>query len=400
MDQATLVSRRFMRGECSICRTSPGIDNAPLLHHSRPWFPIIWNECQFLLSDTRRNLVIMTVGRNIIVVGGSAGGLQALLPIVGALPAAFPAAILGAFHTAADSAGTLPGIVGRSTELKVTFAEDEGPMHSGQLYLAPPDRHLLVKRGWLRVVRGPKEHGFRPAIDPLFRSAAAAYGPQVIGVLLSGGMNDGAAGMAAIKREGGTTIAQDPDEAVVANMPRSAIRRNVVDHILRAGEIGKLLLRLVAEPVAQTMSERHIPVDPTESQVDAVKSGRLAGPPSIFTCPECGGSLWELSESGTPVFRCHVGHGFSPESLIATQDARLEEALWSAVRALEERAELSSRMAERARNGNMQTLHEHYLKRSQEAEGRARFLRELLFGESASWVGGEIEPETPGPAVA
>ncbi|HVA48185.1 MAG TPA: chemotaxis protein CheB [Pirellulales bacterium] len=181
---------------------------------------------------------------DLIVIGGSAGGLPALLKVVRDLPADLPAALCVAIHMSPDSPGKLPQIVGRRTPLPCLFADDEQAILPGRIYFALVDRHLLIDDGKLRVSQGPRENGFRPALDPLFRSAARCYGPRLAGIVLSGSLGDGSHGLAAIKQSGGITIVQDPEEATIPNMPLSALRGTQIDHIIPASEMAPLIVRL------------------------------------------------------------------------------------------------------------------------------------------------------------
>ena len=274
-------------------------------------------------------------GRNIVVVGASAGGVQVLQELMRGLPGDFPAAVFVVVHTSASSPGILPQILDRAGPLPAAHARDRERIKMGRIYVAPPDLHLIIKRGEMMVTRGPRENGFRPAVDVLFRTAARSYGPRVVGIVLTGGLDDGTVGLIHIKNEGGIAVAQDPSEAVFPSMPRSAVENVNVDYVVPVAEMPALLTRLAAEPlsVGETMSRRG------NGKPDVGEAGnaiflREEGkePPSPFTCPECGGALWEKKDGKVFRYQCHVGHSYTSESLVSEKTEELEGGLWSAVR--------------------------------------------------------------------
>ncbi|MFY0542061.1 chemotaxis protein CheB [Nannocystis pusilla] len=322
--------------------------------------------------------------------GASAGGLTALLDIVRGLPSDFPAAVFVAMHMSPDNPGMLSTLLGRATVLPAALAEDRQAIERGRIYVARPDHHLLVKRAYVRVTRGPKENGFRPAVDPLFRSAASAYGARVIGVILSGGLNDGTEGLLRITEAGGLAIAQDPAEATIPSMPLSAIQTVEVHSVLRAAAIPEVLSQLIRQHVADTQA----PAAQTEDTAEygtALQHSEPPGPRSPFTCPECGGALWELADGDKLLrFRCHVGHGFTAEVLLAEQGSKLEGALWGALRALEENAALYRRQAERTGSAGLLALSRQYEQNAVEIEEYATTLRPLLNRTSV-----QLTPPTP-----
>jgi two-component system chemotaxis response regulator CheB len=316
---------------------------------------------------------------DIVVIGGSAGALRPVQNILRRLPAGLPAAVFLVIHTPPDSSGVLPAVLSKWGTLPAQNASDGEQIRAGRVYVAPPDHHLLVHRGHMSVTRGPRENRFRPAVDPLFRTAAAAYGPRVIGVILSGGQDDGAAGLAHIKRGGGVAIAQDPGDADAPSMPDSAIRQVDVDHVLSAENIAAVIAGLVQTPVEEAaMSANDEPRDPAETGTNALHTGSLPGPPSGFVCPECGGALWEVRDGELVRFQCHVGHGFSADSLLAAHSDGLDMALWTALRALEESAALRRRMADHARKRGMSAIAEAYEEHALDSEARAQIIRRVL----------------------
>jgi two-component system, chemotaxis family, protein-glutamate methylesterase/glutaminase len=318
--------------------------------------------------------------RDIVVIGGSAGALTALRKILHGLPPEFSAAIFVVIHSSSESPGLLAAILNRIGRLPAEKATDGDPIRSGRVYVAPPDHHLLIKAGHVRVTRGPRENRFRPAVDPLFRTAAAAYGPRVIGVILSGGQDDGVLGLSRIKSHGGVAIVQEPTDAETPGMPDKAIRQIAIDHVVRADDMAAVISGLVALPVEEEVVEVHDETrrDTAEAGTDALESGSLPGTPSPFRCPECGGALWELRDGELIRFQCHVGHGFNGESLVAAQSDELEGALWAALRLLEENAVLRRRMADRVRVRGMSAIADSYEEHARDSDARAKVLRRLL----------------------
>jgi two-component system, chemotaxis family, protein-glutamate methylesterase/glutaminase len=292
--------------------------------------------------------------RHIIVVGASGGGIEALRTLVGSLPADFQAPICIVLHTSPQAPRILADILTRAGSLKATNAVNGERLQLGRIYVAPPDFHLVVEPGTLRVTKGPRENRFRPAIDPLFRSAAQVYGPAAIGVLLTGSLDDGTAGLWAIKQLGGTAIVQDPAEALFSSMPQNAIDHVNVDHVVPLGCIALLLVELTSEPA---LEERPVPV-PIQMEVEVkiameknpIDAGlERIGEPSSFACPECHGVLLQVREGTRTRFRCHTGHAYSVASLLASISEGIEESLWIAIRSLEEGQLLMGRMAEHVR---------------------------------------------------
>ena len=296
--------------------------------------------------------------RNIVVVGASSGGIEALSALLALLPADFPAAIFVVVHVSADSPGVLPRILARAGALPVETAKNGGAILSGRVYVAPPDRHLLLEHGSIRITRGPKENRFRPAIDPLFRSAAQAYGEQVIGVVLSGSLDDGTAGLWAIKDRGGLAIVQEPSEAAYPSMPLSALQHVAVDHRVTIAEMARLLPQLVTAVVAEKEDvgvpdklQDKLEIETRIAREDnPLESGVMTlGPLSPYTCPECNGVLVQLQEGNLLRFRCHTGHAYSLESLLAGIHESIDKTLWNTVRTLEEHMLLLRHLGEHAR---------------------------------------------------
>jgi two-component system chemotaxis response regulator CheB len=295
-------------------------------------------------------------GRDIIVVGASAGGVDVLAEVVRGLPAGLPASLFVVCHFPPGFRSVLPTILSRSGPLLASHARDGEPFYPGHIYVAPPDRHLLLRPGGrTRLTRGPRENHHRPAVDPLFRSAARHYGPRVVGVVLSGSLSDGAAGLLAVRGAGGVAVVQDPADAPVAAMPLSATRIAGADYVVAAAGLAPLLAELVHGGAPTPTGGSPVP-DPIDKMPEAVdrdfqqqaRDGRR-GQVSVFTCPECGGSLWQVDERKLLRFRCHVGHAYNGEALLAEQSEALEAALWTAVRTFKEKGVLARQLAARER---------------------------------------------------
>jgi two-component system chemotaxis response regulator CheB len=318
--------------------------------------------------------------RDTIVIGGSAGAIEALLTIVGALPADLPAAVFVVVHVSPGAFSRLPDILTRAGNLPATHAEHGQAIELGRIYVAPPDRHMLVRQGYLELSRGPRENHSRPAIDPLFRSAARASGRRAIGVILSGALYDGSTGLLALKTRGGVAIVQDPEEAITPSMPQSALKMVDVDHVLPAGAIGPYLARLVQG----SMDDKgDTDVDETE-QISTIiaddfaeqAANQRAGDTSLYTCPDCGGVMWQDEDGGG--FRCHVGHAYASEALLVHKSEELESALWACVRLLREKATLTRQSATRTLHSGNREMASRFEEQALLADRYGHVIRELL----------------------
>lgn len=298
------------------------------------------------------------VQRDLVVIGASAGGVPALQQLVADLPLELPASVLIVLHLSSSGTSVLHQILSRAANLDTTQAVDGERLKRGHIYVAPSNHHLLVRGDHIHLSTGPRENGHRPAIDPLFRSAARAFGSRVIGVVLTGTLDDGTDGLGLIKERGGGTVAQDPKDAAYAEMPASAIEFVTPDRVVPLAQMGRVLAEMIDSPL-DPGAERDV-ADPDRQEADQVEvelgGGERIGAASLLTCPECGGVLMEREEGDIVRFACPVGHAYSPESLVEQQGDALESALWQALRTLEERTDLLSRMARRAeRRGRADT---------------------------------------------
>jgi two-component system chemotaxis response regulator CheB len=325
--------------------------------------------------------------RDIIVIGGSSGATAPLKTILGGLPPDLPAAVFIVLHIPARSTGILSTVAAAAARLPVQQVVDGMPIQPGQIYIAAPDHHLIITQGLIKLGRGPRENMVRPAIDPLFRSAAVAYGSRVIGVVLSGFLNDGASGLNAIKRCGGITVVQDPADAIADEMPRSAMQATTIDLCASSARLGDVLSDLVRQPPGESHpvpADLRLEVDIAAGErIDSEILRRLADPAAL-TCPHCDGVLSTM-RIGKPLrYRCQVGHAMTADVLAKEQENVIDEALRIALRIIEERAELVSRMAEDGRNSGRMAVAEMYETRAAEYRHYADALRRavlLSFGQ-------------------
>lgn len=330
-------------------------------------------------------------GRDIIVIGGSAGAVEALQRIVAALPPTLEAALFAVIHFPPDGTSYLPQILQRRSRFPAVHPEDRTVIRNGVIYVAPPGLHLTVHRGHVRLTRGPRENNQRPAADPLFRSAAQAYGARVIGVVLSGNLDDGTAGLAAVRRHGGVTVVQDPAEALFPGMPTSAVQNVGVDHVLPLDAIPALLAELVSDPAIveervtepadtprEAVERDTLEVGISEMEPAALQDDDRPGVPSGYSCPECHGSLFEIREGELVRFRCRVGHAYGAETLMAQQAGSVESALWMALQSLKERASMARRMERRMMERGNNRSADRFREQANDADTRAALIREVL----------------------
>ena len=321
----------------------------------------------------------------IVVIGASAGGIEAIARILAELPADVAAAFFVVVHLNASVPSMLSSVLGRKTRLEVVAARDGMKIRCGTVYTATPDRHLLIEPEGIRLGRGARENNVRPAVDPLFRTAAETYGPQVIGVVLSGNLDDGTTGLAEIKRQGGVAIVQEVEDALYPGMPASALQEVPdVDYVVPASAMAGLITELAGtnDREVELVANRWISPDVARGGERPVSSDEReaadGGDRSSFGCPACGGVLWEVRDGEIVRYRCRVGHMFSDEALLAAQTENLETALWSALRALEEAAEQSGALAARMRARGHAQLADRFTRQAQDALRRAAIVREAL----------------------
>jgi len=332
--------------------------------------------------------------RDLIVIGASAGGIEALQQVCGALPSNLNAAVIVVLHSSPNSGGLLPKLLTRVGRIPAVHPKNGEPIQKGMIYVAPPDYHLIVEPGLCRIIHGPRENHSRPAIDPTFRSAAVNYGRRVIGVVLTGLLDDGTSGLMVIRAHGGAAVVQHPRSAMFPAMPESALERVPDAYIASLDEIPALLEKLVADEIQVEPEPKKAKADRStnseirlaELDMSEVENEIRNGHPSSFACPECGGVLWEIDQSGLLRFRCRVGHAYTARHLRAEQRHAVEAALWAALRALEESASLYRRMAMRARNNNHDKSMQVYEERAENAEGNSRTLRDFLVHVNANEV--------------
>jgi len=317
--------------------------------------------------------------RDIVVIGASAGGLQPLQQILRDLPVDLLAAIFVVLHMGATS--RLVDVLGRTAALPVLAARSGLRVEPGRIYVAVPGVHLLLHDQHILLRRGPRENLARPAIDPLFRSAACTFRSRVIGAVLSGALNDGTAGLLAIKRCGGMAVAQRPDDAAVPSMPLSALAYVNIDHVAPAAALGGLLGRLAQEPADDTPPvplEIRLETAIAAQELPGMETNEQLGKISRFTCPECGGALWEIDDESLLRYRCHVGHAFTAEAVLHAQTNQAEEMLWSLMRSHQERAALARRMAQQERLRSRDALAKDLLQRARDYDEDAELVRRLL----------------------
>lgn len=320
---------------------------------------------------------------DVITIGASSGGVEALIQVAAGLPEDLPAAVFAVLHFPEGAPSALPNILNRAGPLKAAHPEDGDPVENGRIYVAPPSFHLLVEEGRVRLTRGPKENRHRPAVDPLFRTAAVAYGTRVVGVVLTGARDDGSAGLLAVKRRGGVAVVQDPDEALFSGMPESALRYADVDHCLPLEKIPSLLDRLAREE-AKEEGAYPMPDDmELESKIagldpSTINSDERPGELSSFTCPDCSGPLFQIEDGQLVRYRCRVGHAYTADGALDEKSEALENALYVALNTLEESASMANRLASRSRTLSQNSAARRFEERAENARRQAKTIRQVL----------------------
>jgi two-component system chemotaxis response regulator CheB len=323
-----------------------------------------------------------TFTRDILVIGASAGGVEALLRLVEQFPPDLPAAVFVVLHIPAEYPSKLPEILSYKSHMPVIHPENAAEIKRGTIYVAPTDRHLVLRGNQIFVTRGPTENNFRPAIDVLFRSAAASFGQRVIGVILTGVLDDGAAGLFAVKTLGGKAVVQDPNDALYGDMPKNAMKVVKVDHCVPLSEMGGLLSSMVNEsvetgdsgaPVAMEL-EVDIALEDNAFEKGVLELGELTS----YTCPECHGALAQITEGKLVRFRCHTGHAFSLNTLLVDVTKSIDRSLWATLKTIEESQLLMEHLAKHLQEGNQTDSAKPVLKKAEEAKKRAKAIRELV----------------------
>lgn len=326
--------------------------------------------------------------RDIVVVGASAGGITALKALVKSLPRDFKGSVFIVLHIPPHTKTVLPSILGKEGPLKAVQPRDMEPIEMGKIYVAANDHHLLIEDGKVRVRRGPKENRFRPSIDALFRSAAYTYGGRVIGIVLSGLLNDGTSGLWTIKRLGGVAIIQEPEDAEFPQMPENVLEYVEVDHTVAAADMGGLLERLTTEssPKKLSIPDEEMKLLKTEvliaSRDNAFEMGIIEmGELTPFTCPECHGALVRLHQGNILRFRCHTGHAFTASSLLAEVTQSVEEMLWQGMRGMEEISMLLKTIEDHFKSLGNKKAAAKFGDKAEEASHRARLIHDSVFSQ-------------------
>lgn len=334
-------------------------------------------------------------GRDIVVVAASAGGLMPLRKLLAGLPEDLPASVLTVLHIPATGGQALPRILDRSGPLPAAAATDGEKLTPGRVYVPPPDRHMLIVNGAIRLSRGPRQNGVRPAADPLFRSAALYGGPRTVAVVLSGTLDDAALGCATVERHGGVVAVQDPAEAAYPGMPASTLAATHHALVVPIAELPALITRLATEEVSLPAGDD--PPEGLEKEISRLLDGDLEHdvldrPYTGFTCPDCGGPLYLVNEGNASTYDCVVGHTWSPQSLLEQQSVAVERAVWLAIRTLDERARLTGRLAGQAAQRGRNVSAGRFREAAQEAHEAADQMRKVA--NNLATAGSELDDPT------
>jgi two-component system, chemotaxis family, protein-glutamate methylesterase/glutaminase len=322
----------------------------------------------------------------IVVIGASAGGTLVLPKLLGQLKHNMDIAVFIVIHMPKRSvADMLIRRLQKHTALKCKIPTNGEAIKSNHVYLSKPDHHLIVKEENILLGKGPMENRYRPSIDTLFRSAAAEFDHKVIGIVLTGLLEDGAAGMVSIKRSGGTLIVQDPNEAEYPDMPNAVLNNVKADHVVPVEEMGTVIAKIIAKPPKKTKIPEDVKKEAEIAERVQVGIDQLTkiSDHSVFSCPDCGGGLWEMTSQGNTRYRCHVGHAYSENGLLASMEATTESALWTAMRIIEERRNLLKKLADKESMNGSKTAAARYKQRIKELSLQIDQLKKVLFSSQS-----------------
>lgn len=320
--------------------------------------------------------------RDIIVIGTSAGGFEALKTLTAGLPATFNASIFIVWHIHPDTSGILPNVLNQVSPVAASNAVDGEAIRTGHIYVAPPNYHMMLEKGVIRLSNGPKENRFRPSVDPLFRSAAFMYGPRVIGIILSGALDDGTSGLWCVKQFGGIAVVQNPDDALVPSMPASALRQVAVDYRVDIADMSQLLGTLIKQPAQSNDIPAIDYSNSIQTEIATAMQDKpgiaFLGEPTHFTCPECHGALSVITEGNITRYRCHTGHAYTADSLLESVSENIEQSLWNAMRGIEEGIMLLNTVGDRHAADNMPKQAAKYLKKASEAREQIALIKKAM----------------------
>jgi two-component system chemotaxis response regulator CheB len=320
--------------------------------------------------------------KHVVVVGASAGGFQAVSKLLSTLPEHMPAAIFVVIHLAkASQAGIIQSYFEKESKYTCRIPEHEEEIKAGMIYFAPPDYHMLLKADKILLTKGPHENRWRPSINVLFRSAAAVYDSRTVGIIMSGMMDDGTSGMSAVKRSGGICIVQEPSEAEYPDMVQNVLNNVDVDYQVPVSDMGYILDDIFSKPVLNSQpipEEVKLEAEITERMATSISSLEQIAVRSNYSCPDCGGGLWEIKNEKEPRFRCYTGHAYSAHSLLEKQGEELEESVWVSIRMLEERRNLLLQLAHRDTKANSGSFRETQINRADELNLHINRLKDLL----------------------
>lgn len=312
-------------------------------------------------------------GPTIVAIGASAGGVEAVSSVVAGLPADLDAAVLVVIHVPPSSESVLPSILTRAGRLPAVHPTDRQRLEPGQVYVAPPNEHLIVEDGHLRLRRSARVHGLRPAIDPLFAAVADVAGPRSVGVILSGTLDDGSLGLRLIKEAGGVAVVQDPETALYPDMPRNALVAIDADEVAEVDALAPLIIEHV-----QRLADAAPVVSGGSGHPGEAGDGPQPGAPTGYTCPRCHGALWEDDQHGVLRYRCRVGHAWGEASLSQYAAEQVEEALWTALRSIEEKVALTRRLAANARQRGQSRMADRFTRYADRLAPQAEVMHQLI----------------------